>query len=84
VETQSFRWANRVLVIDVSSQTQLQRLQARDHIDTNLAQQMLHAQASREQRLAVADDVIVNEGTLNELQQACLQLHQQYLHQLIA
>lgn len=79
VETTGFRWANRVLVIDVSVETQLQRLQQRDQIDAELAQRMLGAQASREQRLAVAHDVIANEGTLEQLEQHCLQLHQKYL-----
>lgn len=78
-ETAGFRWANRVLVIDVSVETQLQRLQQRDQISNELAQRMLDAQASREQRLAVAHDVIANEGTLAQLEQHCLQLHQKYL-----
>ncbi len=78
-ETQTFRWADRILVIDVSSQTQINRLQARDQINHDLARKMLAAQTSRQQRLSIADDVIVNEGTLDQLRQYCQQQHQQYL-----
>jgi len=43
---------------------QLARLLRRDGIDPALAQAMLHAQATRQQRLAIADDVLVNAGPL--------------------
>ena len=78
-ETKGFRWTKRVLVIDVSQGTQLARLQKRDNINHQLAQKMLDSQASREQRLAIADDVINNEGSLQDLHNHCLQLHQKYL-----
>ncbi len=78
-ETSTFRWAHRVLVIDVSRDTQLQRLMRRDHIDRNLARQMLDAQADRETRLELADDVISNEGSLEELKENCHKMHRRYL-----
>ena len=60
-------WLARVLVVDVPEAVQLARLQARDGVDADLAQRMLAAQATRAQRLAIADDVIVNDGPLAAL-----------------
>lgn len=76
---QAYPWLARVLVVDVPREVQVARLLARDGIDAALAQRMLDAQASREQRLAIADDVIDNSGELGELDMAVMQLHQRYM-----
>lgn len=60
VENQLQKFADRVLVVDVSTEIQLARTQARDHISREQATSVLAAQASRESRLAVADDIIDN------------------------
>ena len=62
-----YPWLDRILVVDVSPGIQLTRLLQRDGIDAALAQRMVAAQASRERRLAIADDVIVNNGSLEAL-----------------
>ena len=62
-----YPWLARILVVDVPPGIQLTRLLQRDGIDAALAGRMLAAQASREQRLAIADDVIVNDGSLEAL-----------------
>ncbi|WP_242512350.1 dephospho-CoA kinase [Pseudolysobacter antarcticus] len=74
-----YDWINRVLVIDVPESLQIERLLQRDGVTVELAQQILAAQASRSARLARADDVIENTGTLEELNAAVEQLHQRYL-----
>lgn len=66
---EAYPWLARVLVVDVTRQTQLQRLISRDEIGASLANRMIDAQASREQRLAIADDVLRNEAGLAVLQQ---------------
>ena len=58
---------DRVLVVDCPVETQLARLRARDGENDDSARRILAAQASREQRLAAADDVIINEGSLEAL-----------------
>ena len=63
----AYPWLARVLVVDVPVATQMSRLLHRDGIDERLAQAMIDAQASRQQRLAIADDVLVNDGTLEAL-----------------
>jgi dephospho-CoA kinase len=75
----AYVWVNRILVVDVSRRVQLQRLLARDGVDEALANAMLDAQASREQRLAMADDVLDNEGDLATLAAAVNALHARYL-----
>ncbi len=78
-ETETFRWADRILLIDTSAEIQLQRLLRRDRITNALAQQMLSAQADRQTRLKLADDVISNTGTLEDLSENCRKIHQRYL-----
>ena len=69
---------DRVLVVDAPEADQLRRLQQRDGSTAEAAQRILDAQASRAQRLSVADDVIVNTGTLADLQQFVHTLHENY------
>jgi dephospho-CoA kinase len=70
---------DRILVVDCSEPLQLQRLMQRDQIDAIQARQILSAQATREQRLAVAQDVIVNNDSLTALHTQVNRLHKQYL-----
>jgi dephospho-CoA kinase len=74
-----YTWVDRVLVVDVPRETQLARLLARDGVSQATARAMLAAQASREQRLAIADDVIANDGSLADLDAAVAALHARYL-----
>ena len=69
---------DRILVVDCPEADQLRRLVARDGSSIEQAQRILAAQASREQRLSAADDVIVNTGTLEDLQRFVQTLHQNY------
>jgi dephospho-CoA kinase len=64
----AYPWLQRTLVVDAPVDVQRERLTRRDGIDAVLADRMIAAQATREQRLAIADDVIVNTGSLQDLQ----------------
>jgi len=74
-----YEWVDRVLVVDVPRQVQHARLIARDGITSALADAMLDAQATRAQRLAMADDVIENIGVLDDLDRSVRVLHERYL-----
>ena len=63
----AYPWLQRILVVDVPVELQRTRLLARDGIDAALADRMIAVQASREQRLAIADDVIVNDAAIEAL-----------------
>jgi dephospho-CoA kinase len=78
VETGLFGDADRVLVVDVPESVQLDRLTARDGVGRDQARAALAAQATREQRLAVADDVIENSGSLTDLDVQVERLDRRY------
>lgn len=69
---------DRVLVVDLPEDLQLQRLMTRDGVEPPLARAMLAAQASRQARLARADDVIDNRGTPESLVEQVERLHRFY------
>lgn len=70
---------DRVLVVDTTEDLQLRRLTKRDDIDLPAARSMLGSQATREERLSIADDVIPNLGTLAELLARVDTQHAEYL-----
>jgi dephospho-CoA kinase len=70
---------DRILVVDCDEATQLERLLARDTESIDQAKNMIAAQASREERLSVADDVIRNDGSLDEARGQVDELHQRYV-----
>lgn len=70
---------DRVLVVDCTEATQVARVCARPGIDPGLARGILAAQASRERRLAAADDVLFNEAPLDEIERCVERLHRRYL-----
>jgi dephospho-CoA kinase len=70
VESGSYRErVGRIVVVDCSTETQIARVMARNGLERAEVERILAAQASRAQRLAVADDVIDNEGSLDRLRQ---------------
>lgn len=74
----AYPWIDRVLVVDVPVHVQVERLMRRDGVDLALAESMLAAQAPRPARLAIADDVIVNDGALDALDDEVARLDRLY------
>ena len=70
---------DRILVVDVPEEVQLARLRERDTETDEQARRMVAAQSSREERLAIADDVISNDGPLAETARQVSSLHGKYL-----
>ena len=75
----NYQWIKHVLLVDAPESMQLDRLMLRDGIDETLARRMLAQQASRAERLALADYVIDNSGDEVALDEAVAQLHQRFL-----
>jgi dephospho-CoA kinase len=69
---------NRVLVVDSDEALQIERVIARDRIGEKQARAILAAQPGRTQRLAMADEVIDNSGSLEPLQARIKDLHRKY------
>ncbi|MEZ8283386.1 dephospho-CoA kinase [Vibrio splendidus] len=79
VENQMQGMADRVLIVDVPTEVQIERTMSRDNVSRGQVTAILKSQASREQRLAVADDVIKNHTKNQELLPQITDLHQKYL-----
>ena len=79
VENKLYEQLDRVVIVDVDEPTQLQRTLLRDKTNEQQIRAIMSAQATRQQRLAVADDVIDNNGKADDLDKQVAQLHQQYL-----
>jgi dephospho-CoA kinase len=80
VETGAYRdVTHRVLVVDCSEALQIARVQQRSGLDAATIRSIMDIQASREERLASADDVIVNDADREELGRRTRALHQHYL-----
>lgn len=73
-----YAWVDRILVVDAPEHVRLDRLTRRDSIEPALAAKMIAAQASHPERLAIADDVIVNNGDESSLDEAVAALDRTY------
>ncbi len=79
---ESGRWVDRVdrvLVVDCPETLQVERVMQRSHLPAAQVEAIMGSQASRQQRLAIADDVIVNDGQRAPVEAAVARLHAQYL-----
>lgn len=79
VESGQYRLAQRLLVIDVPQALQIERTLRRDNTSLEQVQAILKAQATREERLRHADDVLVNDRDLGALRAEVERLHDFYL-----
>ena len=80
---ESVQWINRcdrILVIDCEVQTQIERVIARSGMTREQVSAIIATQASREARKAIANEVIVNESTIEALTQQVKRLHDFYLN----
>ena len=85
VESAGYRErVKRVLVVDCPEAVQLARVRQRSGLAEAEVRRIIAAQIQRERRLAAADDVIDNSGTIAAMQQQVRQLHEKYLAQAVA
>lgn len=78
------KYCQRVLVVDVPESLQISRTIQRDDSPKKEVEAIMKAQLSRSERLKKANDVLNNDGSLEQLKQQVLQLHQRYLAATIA
>jgi dephospho-CoA kinase len=78
LETKVFTLVERVLVIDAPIELQIDRTTQRDRLEPEQIASIIQQQASREARLAIANEVLVNDGDLISLQAKVMSLHQYY------
>lgn len=78
VETQQHERFDRILLVDVPVEIQLSRILDRDTTSEEQARAIIAAQATREQRQAVATDIIVNDGSIDDVIRQVKELHDMY------
>ena len=79
IESGQHVWCDRLLVVDVPTEVQIERTMARDNNTREQVENILNAQADRSTRLELADDVITNDQDLSHLQREVDKLHNLYL-----
>jgi len=79
VESRGYSFASRILVVDCSEEQQIARVVQRSGLSREQVQAIMASQASRSDRLAVANDVIHNDGEIGALRDQVQRLHDQYL-----
>ena len=78
-ETSQFEMCNRTLLIDVSKEAQILRTAARDNVSKSQVEKIISSQMDRDQKINKADDVIVNDGEINDLISKIDDIHQKYI-----
>ncbi|MDF1654229.1 MAG: dephospho-CoA kinase [Coxiellaceae bacterium] len=78
-EASGINYVDRILVVDTELENQIKRTIKRDHISSAQALKIIDQQAKTEHRFAIADDVIHNNGSLEELKQKVDVLNIKYL-----
>lgn len=78
-ETKSSSYYDRILVIDCDEEMQTKRSAIRDNTENKEIKKIISKQASREERLSIADDVILNNRTLEFLKEEVIKLHKKYI-----
>ena len=79
LETDQHEMADRVLVVDVPEELQLQRAMARDQNQADQIKRIMASQADRSTRLAKADDILLNDADIAALESRVAALHKTYL-----
>ena len=81
-ETNQKEFCSKVLVVDVPVETQVSRTLERDGVSEEQVSSIINSQIDREKRLKLADEVILNNGSLADLQEAVRELHHKFLSEI--
>ena len=80
IESAAYRQrVNRILVVDCDEDLQISRVMARSGLSDKEVRSIIATQASREQRLAAADDVVFNTADREYIREQVIALHRRYL-----
>lgn len=78
-DKKQFNFLDRILVVDCSTDQQIQRVKKRDNMSEKLIKIIINHQCSHQQRLAIADDILPNNSTTDALENAIRLLHLKYM-----
>jgi|TARA_B100001093_G_C26765117_1_gene987527 dephospho-CoA kinase len=82
LETNQKEYCDKVLVVDVPVELQVERTLKRDQVSEGQVKSIIKAQISRKNRLEFADEVIINDGSLEELHSTVMKFHQKFIAEL--
>jgi len=81
LETEQKSYCSFILVVDVPEESQIARTAKRDGVSEEQVKNIISAQIDREKRLEQADEIIINDGSMEELKEKVVVLHTKYLSQ---
>lgn len=79
VESKKIDFMDRILVIDTPIELQIKRIKQRDQTEEQSIKSIIESQSERQQRLSLADDIVLNDADLNSLNKKIKELHSFYL-----
>ena len=82
LETDQKDFCNKVLVVDVPVELQMERTLKRDGVSEEQVKSIIKAQISRDDRLELADEIIINDGSLEDLQSQVKELHESIISEI--
>ena len=83
LETNQKEFCSKVLIVDVPVEVQVDRTLKRDGVSEEQVQSIIKSQISREARLELADEIIMNDGNLEDLKLAVKDLHQRLISEVL-
>ena len=78
-ETGQYKLCSRTLLVDVEEKLQIARASKRDNVSEEQIKSIIEAQMSRSEKITLANDIVTNNGTLEDLRKEILSLHNNYL-----
>ena len=79
LETDQKNFCTTILVVDVPVEIQIQRTSERDDVSEQQIKSIIASQIDRDSRLEQADEVIVNDGSIQDLERKVQELHEKFL-----
>lgn len=83
LETNQKEFCSKVLIVDVPVEVQVDRTLKRDGVSEEQVQSIIKSQISREARLELADEIIMNDGNLEDLKLVVKDLHQRFISEVL-
>ena len=82
LETNQRDFCDKVLVVDVPIEIQMERTTKRDGVSEDQVKSIIKSQINRDERLQLADEIIINEGSIEDLEMIVRELHKKLISEL--
>ncbi len=78
-ETGQYKLCSRTLLVDVEEKLQIARASKRDNVSEEQIKSIIEAQMPRSEKISLASDIVINNGSLEDLREEIISLHNNYL-----